>query len=129
MKMIAKRAAVCAAALATMGGGAVAVAPGAHAATTSQAAVTSATIKPAWGNGVCYFTSTYPRVGYHYVTYGSAVKQVQCRLLAYGYSIGYTGVDGIFGKNTYTAVVRFQRAVGLYADGIVGPNTWRYLGY
>lgn len=33
--------------------------------------------------------------------------------------------DGIFGTKTYQATVAFQKAHGLQADGIVGPNTWR----
>jgi len=32
--------------------------------------------------------------------------------------------DGIFGTGTKTAVMNYQRAVKLYADGIVGPKTW-----
>ncbi len=32
-------------------------------------------------------------------------------------------VDGQFGRNTYLAVVAFQRMNGLQTDGIVGPNT------
>lgn len=35
--------------------------------------------------------------------------------------------DGIFGNGTRQAVVAFQNAVGLDADGIVGVNTWRAL--
>lgn len=35
--------------------------------------------------------------------------------------------DGIFGSGTSQAVMAFQRAMGLNADGIVGVNTWREL--
>lgn len=32
--------------------------------------------------------------------------------------------DGIFGQQTYNAVISFQRSKGLVQDGIIGPNTW-----
>ncbi|MFV8826967.1 peptidoglycan-binding protein [Alkalihalobacterium sp. APHAB7] len=32
-------------------------------------------------------------------------------------------IDGIFGPQTFDAVVRFQRAAGIAVDGIVGPQT------
>lgn len=35
--------------------------------------------------------------------------------------------DGIFGKGTHTALVRFQRSEGLLADGIAGKRTWEAL--
>lgn len=35
--------------------------------------------------------------------------------------------DGIFGSGTQQAVTAFQRAMGLGADGIVGPLTWQAL--
>ncbi len=37
------------------------------------------------------------------------------------------GLDGIFGSGTKNAVIRFQNANGLSADGVVGCNTWREL--
>ena len=44
-------------------------------------------------------------------------------------TLGYrtNGLDGIFGIATYNAVISYQRARGLSADGIVGCNTWRSL--
>jgi peptidoglycan hydrolase-like protein with peptidoglycan-binding domain len=37
------------------------------------------------------------------------------------------GVDGVFGRNTLTAVQRFQSRRGLVVDGLVGPATRRAL--
>lgn len=36
-------------------------------------------------------------------------------------------IDGIFGDNTYNAVVTFQRNCKIEVDGIVGKETWSYL--
>ncbi len=52
---------------------------------------------------------------------GSEVRTVQSRLKTLGY---YTGsVDGDFGEGTQQAVILFQRANGLEADGKVGAAT------
>lgn len=57
---------------------------------------------------------------------GSAVRVVQAKLKNWGY---YDGpVDGMYGRQTYAAVVWFQRRAGLTADGLVGPRTWAALG-
>ena len=53
---------------------------------------------------------------------GDAVRKLQELLNAKGYTCG--DVDGIFGSKTYAAVLAFQKANGLAADGIVGSLTW-----
>ena len=58
---------------------------------------------------------------------GDDVKEMQEILIRNGYNVGSTGADGIFGKNTKAAVVSFQKANGLAADGICGPRTWEKL--
>ncbi|MCI6376298.1 MAG: spore cortex-lytic enzyme [Clostridiales bacterium] len=57
---------------------------------------------------------------------GSQVRQIQQKLQQYGYFSGT--VDGVFGKETYDAVVWFQRKNGLKVDGVVGSGTAAALG-
>lgn len=52
---------------------------------------------------------------------GKDVKELQSNLNNRGYNLA---VDGIFGKNTLSAVKSFQEANKLEVDGIVGNNTW-----
>jgi len=52
---------------------------------------------------------------------GNYVKTVQEDLTKLGYNT--YGADGIFGANTHRAVINFQHANNLRADGIVGPHT------
>ncbi len=52
---------------------------------------------------------------------GDDVKALQAMLNVLGYDCG--AVDGIFGNMTKAAVLAFQTAKGLAADGIVGPLT------
>ena len=54
---------------------------------------------------------------------GTYVAVLQDALNYLGYSTG--GIDGLFGNNTKNAIIRFQRANNLVADGVVGCNTWR----
>lgn len=59
---------------------------------------------------------------------GDDVKGLQQALLAAGYALGGQGADGIFGGDTQEAVLQFQRANGLDADGKAGEDTVRALG-
>ncbi|MGA2926492.1 MAG: peptidoglycan-binding protein [Solirubrobacteraceae bacterium] len=55
---------------------------------------------------------------------GDLVVWAQEHLISAGYRIA---ADGDFGPTTLVAVVAFQRAHGLTADGVIGPVTWRAL--
>ncbi len=52
------------------------------------------------------------------------VRSLQYLLDAHGATLA---VDGVFGPRTNGAVVAFQRAHGLSADGVVGAATWKAL--
>jgi hypothetical protein len=56
------------------------------------------------------------------------VELIQQALIDKGYDIGLTGIDGKFGANTKSAVIKFQTANNLKPDGIVGINTAKALG-
>ena len=79
-------------------------------ATTATAVATAAATQPVL------------RLGSH----GSAVKTLQQRLIALHY-FDVSTADGVFGQNTYHAVVAFQKVQGLTRDGVVGPATWAKL--
>jgi hypothetical protein len=65
------------------------------------------------------------RVGLMYPKAISAdVFVLQRRLNFHGYKVV---VDGIYGPDTRVAVEKFQTAVGLKPDGIVGKQTWQML--
>jgi putative chitinase len=55
---------------------------------------------------------------------GEDVKALQQALTRAGDPVG---VDGTFGSGTEAAVIKFQQANNLTADGIVGTETWRKL--
>ena len=55
---------------------------------------------------------------------GTAVRTLQRALVRAGQTVD---IDGIFRQKTWLAVRALQRAAGLDADGIVGPDTWAAL--
>lgn len=59
---------------------------------------------------------------------GADIINIQKALITNGCSVGATGADGVFGRNSDTAVRAFQRSKGLAADGIVGKKTCIALG-
>jgi hypothetical protein len=69
-----------------------------------------------------------PRLGSRMMRNGMRgwdVAALQFLLAGRGYGPG--GYDGGFGPNTKAALLRYQRAAGLTADGIAGPATLRAL--
>lgn len=57
--------------------------------------------------------------------YGPQVKNVQRLLTAHGFDCG--GVDGKFGPETRAALVKFQKAAGIAADGEFGGQSFKAL--
>lgn len=82
-----------------------------------------------------------PPAGWHYVALpnlqigdggdGSnleeAVRGAQLLLKGRGFSVGWMGCDGEFGRKTESAVGKFQYDRQIERDGIIGPETWRAL--
>jgi peptidoglycan hydrolase-like protein with peptidoglycan-binding domain len=60
-------------------------------------------------------------VGYEALDGSRAVRALQLGLRRLGYRPG--PIDGLYGMRTEAAVQSFQRAQGLPADGVVGPQT------
>ncbi len=61
---------------------------------------------------------------------GNGVRIIQYYLNFLGFfnpRLSQISVDGVFGTETYNAVVNFQRLYGLTPDGIVGRSTWNKL--
>ncbi|MEV0124027.1 peptidoglycan-binding domain-containing protein [Streptomyces sp. NPDC050703] len=90
--------------------------------------------------GTAAAASTCPYQGYWYTgtattSYGNTgarVKEVQCLLYSAGY-LPSSGVDGVFGSSTRSAVRSFQAMYRsecnplVAVDGIVGVRTWAAL--
>jgi hypothetical protein len=62
-----------------------------------------------------------PGAGYDSARGSKLVRGLQRRLRSLGHEPG--PIDGLFGPLTEAAVMRFQQARGLVADGVVGPRT------
>lgn len=58
-------------------------------------------------------------------TVSPAVRDVQAFLRQRGFYYGL--VDGVYGANTYSSVVTFQRSRNLIPDGRIGAQTWKAL--
>lgn len=71
-------------------------------------------------------TETQPPKILYWGSTGQDVKDVQWKLLQWGYYNG--AVDGIYGTGTYNSVRSFQSKNGLGVDGVVGPQTAAALG-
>ena len=52
------------------------------------------------------------------------VRQLQIRIAGWPGFGGHIAIDGDFGPATRSALVRFQQAYGLSADGVAGPATF-----
>lgn len=57
---------------------------------------------------------------------GEEVTQIQQKLKEQGFY--YDNVDGIYGKNTENAVIKYQQSKGLRIDGIAGSETLNSIG-
>jgi peptidoglycan hydrolase-like protein with peptidoglycan-binding domain len=68
-----------------------------------------------------------PGAGFRSPAGSTAVRRVQRRLRALGYSPG--PLDGRYGRLTQNAVLRFQRASGIAVDGVAGPQTQGLLSH
>ena len=100
----------------SLGAGLVFPASSAAAATTTASATAApGAAVPAWPVLRQGSNSAWPKV---------TVRSLQYLLRAHGAKVT---VDGVFGAKTTAAVVSFQRAHHLTADGVVGGTTWSAL--
>lgn len=77
------------------------------------------------GNATAANPYTEPTINVKQGSKGVGVQWAQYILYKAGYGVGTQAsfVDGDFGPNTKTAVMKFQKTKGLEIDGIVGPAT------
>ncbi len=84
--------------------------------------VTGGSVKPSEPGNPSNPSTSHATVSYG--STGSDVLEMQKLLNKLGYGLDE---DGIFGRDTETAVKKFQQANGIGADGVVGPKTWAAL--
>lgn len=89
--------------------------------TSSRPGTTNAPVAPTTAAPACPSYRANDRYPLRLCDKGPAVMAVQAGLVAAGYAVD---VDGYFGPGTQAAVQSFQKARGLEADGLVGPDTW-----
>lgn len=70
-------------------------------------------------NSTGLFKGDYTKL--QYASSGTRVRILQQALKDLGFNV--SKVDGVFGQSTHEAVIAFQKAVGLTADGKAGKNT------
>ncbi|GAA2699716.1 peptidoglycan-binding domain-containing protein [Micromonospora olivasterospora] len=58
---------------------------------------------------------------------GEDVRQLRIRVSGYPGYASRIDIDGAFGPGTRSAVIRFQQAYGLGADGVAGPQTFNQI--
>lgn len=90
-----------------------------HAVGVVDALVTAGKLSSGAASSTSLASAKYPCKGWK----GDEVKRIQRALENKGYSVGASGIDGDFGKDTNAAVRKFQGDRGLEVDGIVGPMT------
>lgn len=94
-------------------------------------AATTAVAAPAHAQGTHQGRSAASQVAAHqptlsYGAHGSAVRLAQQDLTRDGYRVV---ADGIFGSKTRAAVLAFQSAQSVAADGVIGQITWGRLSH
>ena len=58
---------------------------------------------------------------------GAAVRTLQLLLIGNGYDCGFRLDDGVFGKHTLRALMRFQEQKNLVVSGIADAISWHML--
>jgi peptidoglycan hydrolase-like protein with peptidoglycan-binding domain/DNA-binding XRE family transcriptional regulator len=81
----------------------------------------------AWLSNETFVTRNWPVVTFDVHRYSALVRVVQRMLLARQYSIGSSGVDGVFGPLTREAVISMQEDRHLPGSGKVDGVTWEVL--